>query len=64
MKDTSKKIFEEIKKEIEILDKCKKHEFEMISFGKYKCLNCDCTVNGNFVAAYRQGYEHGLNVIK
>ncbi|MCC0662458.1 hypothetical protein [Clostridioides sp. ZZV15-6597] len=63
-KTDSQKIFEEIKKEREKLVRCKKHEFEIISFGKYKCLNCGCIVDGSFVAAYNQGFQHGLDVIK
>lgn len=59
-----KKIFKEIKEERERLISCKKHEFEIVSFGKCKCLNCGCIVDGSFVSAYNQGYQHGIDAIK
>lgn len=59
-----KKLIEEVQNERDKLIRCKKHEFEIISFGRCKCLNCGCTVDGSFVYAYNQGYQHGLNEIK
>lgn len=40
-------------------DNCKKHDFVRGSrLGKYRCKNCGCEENVEFVLGYRQGLKH------
>ena len=43
-------------------DNCKKHEFvEGSRFGRYRCKNCGCEVNVEFVLGYKQGLKHAAD---